>query len=140
MDHRQRGGMEERGHEVALAGRVDAVGHDARETQVARERLHVDGVGGTGNGTGTERKPVGLGARRVEPLVIAPQRCRMREKEMRDQHRLGRTEVCEGRHDRISGAGCLPRQRGDDALDTALHQRNAPPQVQAEIQGDLLVA
>ena len=59
---------------------------------------------------------------------------------MRDEHRLRRTEVRERRHQRVARRRGLRRQRVDDAGDRALEQRNAPPQVEPQIERHLLVA
>ena len=98
------------------------------------------GVARARNGARAERQRVGFGARGRQALVIAPQRRDVRQEEMRDQHRLRRAEVRERRHQRVAGRGRLRRQRGDDAGDAALQQRNAAPQVQPQIERHLLVA
>src|SRR4029077_13636042 len=46
----------------------------------------------------------------------------------------------ETRHQRVACRGGLPGQRSDRALDAALQKGDPPPQVQAEIDRDLLVA
>ena len=59
---------------------------------------------------------------------------------MRDQHRLRRAEVRERRHQRVAGRCRLRGQRGDDARDGALQQRDAAAQVQPQVERHLLVA
>ncbi len=59
---------------------------------------------------------------------------------MRDQHRLRGAEVREGRHERVAGGRGLRRQRTDDARDAPLQQRDPPPQVEPQVERDLLVA
>ena len=46
----------------------------------------------------------------------------------------------ERRHQRVAGRRRLRRERGDDAGDAALQQRDAAPQVQPQIERHLLVA
>ena len=59
---------------------------------------------------------------------------------MRDEHRLRRPEMRERRHQRVAGRRRLRRQRVDDARDRALQQRNAPPQIEPQVERHLLVA
>src|SRR5262249_42093742 len=54
--------------------------------------------------------------------------------------RLRRPEVRERRHQRVAGRVRLRGQRADQLYDRALQQWNATPQVQPEIERDLLVA
>ena len=135
-----RAGVEERGGEIAVGRGVHAVVDDAREAEVARERVDVDGVGvpamaplPSGSASASSRAPPS----RVE---IAPQRRDVRQKEMRDEHRLRRTEMRERRHQRVAGRRRLRGQRVDDARDGALQQRNAAAQIQPQIERHLLVA
>ena len=63
------------------------------------------------------------------------------EEEMRDEHRLRRAEVRERRHQRVARRRRLRRERVDHARATAaLQQRNPAPQVEPQIERDLLVA
>jgi hypothetical protein len=71
---------------------------------------------------------------------IAPQRRRVREEEMRDQDRLRGAEVRERRHQRVARRRGLRRERVDHAGDGALQQRDPPPQVEPQIERNLLVA
>ena len=100
----------------------------------------VDLVAGAGNRAGSERQRVGLGARAAEPVVIAPQRGDVRQEEMRDENRLRRPEVRERGHQRVAGVRRLARERGDTGRHAALQQRDAPSQIEPEIDRDLLVA
>ena len=84
------------------------------ETEIARERLDVDGVAGAGNRARSERQRVGLGAGGGQPIEVAPQRRHVREKEVRDEHRLRRPEMRIGRHQGFAGRRRLRRQRFDD--------------------------
>ena len=59
---------------------------------------------------------------------------------MGDQHRLGRAEMRERRHQRVARRRGLRGQCVDDARHRALQQRNAAAQIQAQIQRHLLVA
>ena len=59
---------------------------------------------------------------------------------MRDQHRLRRAEVRERRHQRVARRRRLRGERVDERRDGALQQRNAPPQVEPQIERHLLVA
>ena len=67
------------------------------------ERVDVDGVARAGDRARAERQRVGLVARGREAREIAAQRRDVREKEMRDEHRLRRPEVRERRHQRVAG-------------------------------------
>ena len=58
---------------------------------------------------------------------------------MRDEHRLCRAEMGEGRHERVGRRVRLGRQRADHARHRALQERNAPAQIQPQIQRHLLV-
>ena len=53
---------------------------------------------------GAERQRVGFGARAAEPIVIAPKRRDVRQKEMRDENRLRRPQMRERRHQRVARA------------------------------------
>ena len=140
MHHRHRARVEERRREVAIRRRVHAVVDDAREAEVAGERVDVDGVRRAGNRAGAERQRVAFVARGLQAREIAAQRRRVRQEEVRDEHRLRRTEVRERRHQRVARRRGLRGQRVDDAGDRALQQRDAPPQVEPQIERHLLVA
>ena len=92
MDHRQRGGVEERGDEVPIAGRVDAVGDDAREPESLSKLLHVDGIARAGNRPGSDRQFVGIDEERGEARVVALERRGVGEEEVRQQAPAGRGE------------------------------------------------
>ena len=123
MHHRQRARVQERRGEVAIRRGVDAVGDDAREAEVARERVDVDRVARAGDRAGAERQRVGFGARRREALVVAAERRGVRQKEMRDEHRLRRPEVRVRRHQRVARRRGLrrraPRRRAASACCSA---------------------
>ena len=72
--------------------------------------------------------------------MVAPERRDMGQKEMRDEHGLSRPEMRERRHQGIGGGRGLPCQRGNDASESLLKERDAPPEVEAQIHRDLLVA
>jgi hypothetical protein len=57
--------------EVALGDGVEAVGRDARETQLARDLLGVDRERRAGEGTRAERQDVGASAAVREALAVA---------------------------------------------------------------------
>ena len=140
MDHRQGAGIEERRREIAIRRSVHAVVDDPREAQFPGERVDVDRVRGAGNRAAAERQRVGFVARAGEPREIAAQRRRVREKKMRDEHGLRRAEMGERRHQRVAGGGRLRGQPLDDRGHRALQQRDAPPQVEPQIERHLLVA
>ena len=111
-----------------------------REPEVARQRVDVDVVARSGDRAGAERQRVGFGPRAArKPIVVAPERRHVREKEMRDEHRLRRPEVRERRHQGVVRLAGLPRERRHQPLDCPLEERDAPPQVQAQVERNLLV-
>ena len=60
---------------------------------------------------------------------------------MRDQHRLRRPEVREGRHQRVAGRRAPARASAATTRATRLlQQRNPPPQIEPQIERHLLVA
>ena len=141
VHHRHRARVEERRREVAIRRRVDAVGDDAREAEIARERVDVDRVAvpaiapePSGSASASSRAP-------CEALVVAPQRRGVREEEMRDEHRLRRPEVRERRHQRVAGRRRpAPRAPRRTRATAALQQRNAPAQIEPQVERHLLVA
>ena len=63
----------------------------------------------------------------------------MREKEVGDEHRLRRTEMRVRRHEAVARPRGLRRKRLDEGGHGLLERRDAPPQVQAQIERHLLV-
>ena len=141
VHHRQRAGVEERRGEVAIRRRVDAVGDDAREAEVAGQRVDVDGVARARNRAGAERQRIGFVARPPPG----------------DRSRAGAARRAPGRSARPApaapdGSACTPasarrrpRRPAPTSASTtrptaALQQRDAPPQVQAQVERHLLVA
>ena len=64
----------------------------------------------------------------------------MRQKEVGNQHRLGASQVCVGRHDGVTGGRGSPRERSDQADDLFLYFEETSPHIQPEIERDLFVA
>ena len=101
----------------------------------------VDRVAGAGNRARTERQRVGLAPGGAEPIEVAPERRRVREEEVRDQHRLRRTEVRERRHQRVARpCAAWSASAAITCAHQPLQQRDAAPQIEAQIERDLLVA
>jgi hypothetical protein len=140
MHHPERRGVQERRDEVAIAADVDAVARDAAEAERRGEAVHVDGVAGPGDRAGSERQLVGLAEHRVEAIDVAAQRGAVREQEVGHEHRLRPAEVRVRRHQRVAGAIGEVHEPRDGVGDGSLDVGNAPLQVQAKIDGDLLVA
>ena len=105
----------------------------------AGERVHVDGIARAGNGARTERQRVGLAPGVVESIDVPFERRRVREEEVGDEDRLRRTEVRERRHQRVFCLRGAVRERRDDLPHQTLQHQDAPPQIEAEIDRDLLV-
>ena len=82
-------------------------------------------------------RPVG---RRREARVVTSQRCGMRQKIVPDEHRLGATQMCVGRHERDTGTPGLVCARSHECSHGRLQHRNAPTQIEAQIERDLFVA
>ena len=74
MHHRHRARVEEGRREIAIGRGIEAVVDHPREAEIARERVDVHAVGGSGNGAGAEGQRVGFLARAIEARVIAPER------------------------------------------------------------------
>ena len=140
MHHRQRRRVQEADREVAIRRCVHAVGDDAREARGPGQSGGVDRIAGAGDRARAERQRIGLVHRHGQPLVIAPQRRGVAEQEVADQHRHRTTHVGVGRHQRVAGAVGLIGQRRDHGAHPGLQQRNAPPQVETEVERHLLVA
>ena len=141
MHHRHRAGVEERRGEIAVRRGVDAVGDDPGEAEIARERMDVDGVARcrrsrpmpSGSASASSRAPASRSKSRRSGAACARKKC-------------ATSTGCAGRkwvNDGISaspGGRRLRGERVDHAATAALQQRNAPPQVQPQIERDLLVA
>ena len=97
--------MKERGDEIPVTRRVDAVRDDAREPQRRGEPGGVDRVAGAGNGARPERKLVDFRQDSVEAIVIAAERGRVREEIVRGEHGLRAAQVRVRRHQRVAGVG-----------------------------------
>ena len=70
--------------------------------------------------------------------MVAPQRRDVREKEVRDENRLRRPEMREGRHQRVAGRCGLPAQRGDTrprlpCCSTGIRRRRYKPQIERHL-------
>ena len=89
----ERGGVQERRDEVAIAADVDAVARDAAETERGGESVHVDRIARAGDRAGSERQLVYLAEHRVEPIDVAAKRRAVRQQEVRDQHGLRAPQV-----------------------------------------------
>ncbi len=74
MHHRQRCGVEERRHEIAIRGRIDAVEDDTRESERSSEPLGINRVTRSRNRARPQRQRIGFVGRGLEPFVIAAQR------------------------------------------------------------------
>ena len=112
-----------------------------REKPSARgEARRVHRIAGAGNGARTERQRVGFVGGRREPRVIAAKRGGMRQKVVRDQHRLGAAQVRVGRHQRRPGTFGLIGAGADQRRDARLQRRDAAAQIQPQIERHLLVA
>ena len=72
--------------------------------------------------------------------MIAAQRRGVAEQEVADQHRHRPAHVGVGRHQRVAGAVGLIGQGRHRGPHLGLQQRNAPPQVEPEVERHLLVA
>ena len=140
VHHGQRARVERRRDEVAVRGRVDAVRDDARETEPAGQRRGVDRVARACDRPGSERHGIRLAARRAEARVVTPQRRRVGEEEVRRQHRLGAPQVRVGRHEHGPGPIRLRRQRRHQIHERALQHRQAPAEIEPQVERDLLVA
>src|SRR5262249_40899373 len=85
----------------------------------------------------TAPEPDGRSRGASQAREVAAQRRGVREEEVRHEHGLCRAEVREGRHQRIAGRRRLRGQRLDDARDRALKDRDAPAQIQAQVERHL---
>ena len=107
--------VEERRGEIAIRRGIDAVGDDAREAEIAGQRVDVDRRSWCRRWRPSRAAAQSASARAgVEALEVAPERRGMREEEVRDQHRLRRPEMRERRHQRVAGRRGLRRKRRDD--------------------------
>ena len=75
-----------------------------------------------------------------EAAVIAPERGDVREKEMRHEDRLRAAQVRVRRHQRVAGRFGALGERRDQRGDAPLQLRDAPFQIQPQVDRDLLVA
>jgi hypothetical protein len=139
VHHAQRHGVEERRHEVAIGDGVHAVGDDAREPQARGQRVHVDAVGIAGDRARAQRQRVGFARHRGDALGVAAERGRVRQEPVRGEHGLRAPQMGVGRHQRVAGLLGLRDQRRDDAHDQAIDRDQPAPQVEPQIDADLLV-
>ena len=72
--------------------------------------------------------------------MVAAQRRGVAEQVVTHQHRHGAAHVRVGGHQRFAGRLGLIGQRGDERAHARLQQRNAAPQVEAEVDRHLFVA
>ena len=84
----------------------------------------VDGVARARDRAAAQRERVGFVGRRRQPGVVAPQRGRVRQEEVRDQHGLGAAQVRIRRHQRVAGRLGPIGAGGDERGHRALQQRN----------------
>ena len=129
-----------RGHEIAIGRRVDAVGDDARKPEPRREHGGVDGVVGAGDGARSERHRVGFAATPTpsgRDRVEAPRRARERSAPPAPAARAG--DACTTASPPARRIRAC-RQRRHHGGELPLQQRNAAPEIQPEIERHLFVA
>ncbi len=140
VDHRHGCRIQERRHEVAIGRRVDAVANDTGKPERPSEERRVHVVACTRDRTRSQGQGIGLVGRRREARMVTSQRCGMRQKIVPDKHRLGATQMCIGRHERDAGTLGLVCARSHERSHGRLQRRNAPTQIEAQIERDLFVA
>lgn len=87
------GGEAELGDEVAVGGGVDGIAGDGFEAEFAGDHFAVEGVGGAGEGAGTERQDVGATAAIGEALAVAEEHFGVGEEVVAEGDGLGALEV-----------------------------------------------
>ena len=102
--------------------------------------MHVDVVAGAGNRARAERQLVDVVEESLEPGMVSNERRGMSEKEVRGQNRLRPAQMGVGRHQRVARALGARRQNLDDCDDGPLNLRDAPLEVEPEVDRDLFVA
>jgi hypothetical protein len=83
----ERGNIFER--EIAVADCVEAVGSDARKTEIARERFAIERKCAACERARTERAEISAGCRGGDALGVAMKRFAVREQPVRNQQWLG---------------------------------------------------
>jgi len=140
VDAEHGGGVQVFEREVAIADDVDAVLGEAREAEPRGEREPVVLERRARHGPGAERHAVGRLARGLEARLVALERVRVREPELREQHGLRGLKVRVRRGRERAGLARLEHER---ALERAqpLDRLVAEPQdAQARERADLIVA
>ena len=111
-----------------------------REAEARGEPRGVDVVGGAGDGAGAERHRVGLVRDAIEAIDVAADRGRVRQPDMRDEHRLRPAQMRVRRHHRRPARSACSTNAATSAASATLNHGHAAFEVQPEIDGDLLVA
>ena len=104
------------------------------------ERGGIDRVRISRDRAGAERQRVRFGHHLREARVVAAERGGVRQPVVRDQHRLRAAQVRVGGHQRLARARGLLDERGHEPHELGLQHGNAAPQIEPQIDGDLLVA
>ncbi len=105
------------------------------------EHRRVHRVVGACDGAGSERHRIGFLRRPAQPVVVAPQRRDMRQKEVRHEHGHRAPKMRVGRHDSRAGRFRLAsRARRRPRRAAVCSTGNPPPEIEPQIQRDLLVA
>ena len=139
VDHDAGARVQEAGHEVAVGGGVEAVGDHPREPEAPGEGGGVDVVARPGDGPRAEGQRVGLVARDLEAPVGAAQGGGVGEEVVGREDGLGPPQVRVRRHERPARRLRPVREGVDEGHHLVLDDGDAPAQVEAQVEGHLLV-
>jgi hypothetical protein len=135
---RRRG--QELDHVVAVAHRVHAVRGGRAEAEVARERLAIDGEGGTGQRSRAEREAVVAPAAVAEALAVAGQHRHVGQQVVRQEDRLSALHVRVAGHGRGRVLLRAVEQRALELGEPLVDVAQDVAQVESLVEGDLVVA
>ena len=133
-------GSQELDRRIAIGHRVDAVLADAREAQLTRQELPVEGKSRARERAGAERELVAALPAVAEACPITGEHLAIGEQVVGEEDRLGSLEVGVPRDDRVA---MLARERDEDALqagERCVHRVALGAEPEAEVECDLIVA
>src|SRR5262249_31735626 len=127
-------------HSVAVAHGIEAVRRDRGEAELLGERLEVDRKRGAGECRGAQRHGGGARAAVAEPVAVALQHEDVREQMVAEDDGLGALQMRVAGQRRLDRFGGARHERLLDAAQAHAYARHDLAQVQALVQGGLVVA
>ena len=140
MHHHERRRGGEFDGEVPVGYRVERVGADRIEPELARDLHPVDREARAGERCASERQPVHARAAVAKPFEIAREHRLVREQMMAEDDRLCHLQMRVAGHDGVGVPQREVDERSPQREKLVLQRIDRPPQPEPQVRGDLVVA